>query len=406
MGLTESCDVRSLHVPDGVREYPPFGANTTSWYTHRLATALTYSGCIADVVSLPCESGTFSYRHLALGPRPSGNQYRDKVAFGLALRARLGQMITERNYGVVHFHSILPTAISLDSVKAHAATVVTWGDPLIGVMDPIASYLSIPRLVQMRERPGRLLSVVAQKHVLENVDSVVAVSAYLKKRLCGLFGVSEKKVEVVPPAVDSNRFKPNLDVSNLRMRYSVRAEEQVLVCPARITPVKRQHDLILACSYLTREGANVRLFLVGALTDMGYYEYLRTEVRRLGLLSRVVFTGIVEEDDFPLYYNLADIVVLPSIGEGFASSLLEAMSCGRPVVATDISPNREAAVTGRELGFVAPRNPRRLADVILSLLRDPPAMRKMSEAGRESAISQFSWGSQARRLMGIYSRLA
>ncbi|HHT9147190.1 MAG TPA: glycosyltransferase family 4 protein, partial [Candidatus Wunengus sp. YC61] len=122
----------------------------------------------------------------------------------------------------------------------------------------------------------------------------------------------------------------------------------------------------------------------------------------LGLENSVIFTGYVPDEDLPGIYNLAEIFVYPSKYEGFGLPLLEAMSCGVPVIASNISSIPE--VIGNAGILVRSDEPVEFARKIYELLTDKELRAKMSSKGFER-IKFFSWEKVAKETLKVYERV-
>ena len=128
-----------------------------------------------------------------------------------------------------------------------------------------------------------------------------------------------------------------------------------------------------------------RLVLVG---DGPCMAELRNEANRLGIAKQVDFLGA--RSDIPALLPSLSLFTLSSITEGISMTILEAMACGVPIVATDVGGNCEI-VQPPECGMIVPaRDPRALADAYLALLRDPQRRTQMGRAGRRRIMEHFS----------------
>ncbi|MCA1818301.1 MAG: glycosyltransferase family 4 protein, partial [Acidobacteria bacterium] len=139
----------------------------------------------------------------------------------------------------------------------------------------------------------------------------------------------------------------------------------------------------------------------------GQEEVARLALRlagELGLTDVVNFTGWrYAPDDMPEVHAALSILVSASTRpESFGLVLAEAMAAGKPVVATNHGGAREVCVEGETALLVPPRDPRRMADAILKLLRDPSKAAAMGRAGRERAERHFDERRQARELQLLY----
>ena len=166
----------------------------------------------------------------------------------------------------------------------------------------------------------------------------------------------------------------------------------------RLTEQKGYADLLDAM-HIVRQSAPAELLIIGS----GQLETtLRQKTARLGLQDCVHFLGSRGdvEDILPYF----DVIVSSSWWEGFPTVLLQALAAGVPVVATDVSGSRELVRTG-ETGILVPtHNPARLAEAIVTLLRDPIRARTMAEAARQSA-APFTLQNAAKTYADIYRRI-
>ncbi|MEV0663207.1 GT4 family glycosyltransferase PelF [Actinomadura luteofluorescens] len=156
----------------------------------------------------------------------------------------------------------------------------------------------------------------------------------------------------------------------------------------RVDPIKDLETLIRAFALVREELPEARLRMFGGTPSGGERYRARCEelVADLGIAGQATFEGRV--DDIRDAYAAGTVVVLSSISEGFPYTLIEAMTCGRATVATDVGGVREAvADTGL---VVPPRAPRQMADACLRLLGDDMARRRLGRAARERALELFT----------------
>ena len=195
----------------------------------------------------------------------------------------------------------------------------------------------------------------------------------------------ERATYTVYNGIDVASFREQVeaaDAAGVRSTYGVSEDTLVLLCIGRYSPEKNQELLIRALADAVDDLPPVHLFLVG-WGDLA--DQFRELAGDLGVADRVTVTGRVPS--VHEYYGAADAFVLPSSTEGLSVTLLEAMSAGLPVVATDVSGTAEAVVNG-ETGFVVPSDSRSaLADAIRRLGETDQA--KLGELGRNRARDRF-----------------
>ncbi|MFJ9916230.1 glycosyltransferase [Actinacidiphila glaucinigra] len=210
-------------------------------------------------------------------------------------------------------------------------------------------------------------------------------------------GIAEQRVSVVPCGVDTDRFTP------LGPAAPRGPQRHRLLQVGRMVPRKGAAVSIAALQRLP----GTELVVVGGPPRECLHE--DPEVRRLrelalsaGVAERVRFTGGVSGEQVALLMRGADLVVCPADYEPFGIVPLEAMGCGRPVVATTVGGHLDTVTdpgTGR---LVPPRSPTALALAVGGLLADPAARAACGAAGRRRVLSRFSWSRVAESTERVY----
>jgi glycosyltransferase involved in cell wall biosynthesis len=175
---------------------------------------------------------------------------------------------------------------------------------------------------------------------LNQACRVLTISQRTKSDLMTMFGTPKDKMDVWTLAVDPMFQKNQKDIELIRNRYKIKG--RYILCNAHFKPHKNVEVLVRAYEQLSSVlKENVQLVLTARRDD----QYLRIQqlVERLSLSSHVVFTGSVSESELVGLYSAADVFVYPSRYEGFGLPVIEAMSCGCPVVTTTSSALPEVA---------------------------------------------------------------
>lgn len=229
-------------------------------------------------------------------------------------------------------------------------------------------------------------------------DLFVPVSRYT----AGLLhreGVDPSRTRVVPNGVDPERFRP-ADAGDLRRRLGV-GDRPMLLTVGRLVARKGMDTTIRALPSLQRQVPDVRYVIVGSGPDR---DRLGDLVDTVGVRDAVHFAGQVPWKDLLLYYNAADIFVMPSREdppdvEGFGLVFLEANACGTPAVGAASGGVPDAIVDGETGRLVPPADPDALAAVLGELLQDPDRVQAMGRAGRRRAEGEASWDEIAASLL-------
>jgi len=221
------------------------------------------------------------------------------------------------------------------------------------------------------------------KYGIERSDAVTAVSVYLRQATQETFGVA-CPIDVLHNFVDANRFQPRSAATAARRRYLAPNGEKLMIHVSNFRPVKNIPDVVKTFA-LVRKELPCRLLMVGEGPEL---PGARSLAQQLGVDQDVLFLGrqlAVEE-----LLACSDLFVLPSQFESFGLSALEAMSCGLPVIATEIGGLQEV-VTPCDDGWLCPVGDCRcMAAHALAVLRDDDRREAMGRAARKKAVERFS----------------
>jgi glycosyltransferase involved in cell wall biosynthesis len=241
-------------------------------------------------------------------------------------------------------------------------------------------------------------------------DAVIAVSGSVKEALAR-FTSETGRLVVIYNGVDTQSFRP-LDGAR-----SVLAEEfgrdpagPWIGTIGGIDARKGQEYFIRAAARIRAKWPTASFFVVGPFAspaagagESAYGERLRRLVVESGLSDAVTFTG--ERDDIPQWLNAFDVVVQPSLTDAGPRVPLEAMACGRTVVATRVEGNAEEVTDGVTGLLVPPAHDVDLATAVLELLGDDDRRRALGAAARRRAEEEFAIPAQVRRVAALYERL-
>jgi glycosyltransferase involved in cell wall biosynthesis len=245
----------------------------------------------------------------------------------------------------------------------------------------------------------RLLIGLADKIIVTSFDYAreSLVGNYLKKH--------PEKFEEVPNGVDIEIFQPKAKSTVLERRYGVTDKKVVLFVGALDSAhyFKGINFLLKAFQLINRN--DTKLIIVGEGNLKEVYIDL---AESFGLSNCVIFAGFIPDEKLPDFYNLCDLTVLPSIdkSEAFGLVLLEAMSCGKPVIASDL-PGVRKVVGIKEIGrLVKPKDANRLAEMLNLLLDNKSERDQLGQAGREKVERIYSWDIIVQQTLKIYSEKA
>lgn len=257
-------------------------------------------------------------------------------------------------------------------------------------------YLSLsgeenpPALKLLRARFYRTLAQL----IYRDADLIVSVSEFNRVWQIEL-GALPEHTRVVYNGVEPQAFPlPGDDLER----------EPTVAWVGRIDPVKDLETLVQALLHVRREVPAARLRLFGPVPrgNEAYGLRVRHLVNKLGLNGPITFEGPVS----PIHraYHAGDVIVLSSVSEGFPYAAIEAMMCGRPVVATHVGGISEAVgAFGR---LVAPRDPERLGHALAELLSNVPLRKELGAGARERALSLFTLSRMYAGYRSLYRELS
>lgn len=230
-------------------------------------------------------------------------------------------------------------------------------------------------------------------HLLGRADAVIAVSELVRSRF--LRGRWDP-VDLAPPAVDTDLFRPAAAANRPTLLYVGRIE--------RSSAWKGIDVLLRAFVSVTREVPDAQLVLVGggdALPDH------RRDVVRLGLAGLVTFSGVLTGNQLAEAYASATAIVLPSTteAESFGMCLIEGMACAKPVIGSDVGGIPFVIDDGEDGLLVPPGDADALAACSIRVLRDPKLAATLGASGRRKVVESYTWQSRVAQYDRLFREL-
>src|ERR1044072_4287343 len=226
-------------------------------------------------------------------------------------------------------------------------------------------------------------------------DAIIVPSQSIESEVCEHLGIDESKITAIPEAARSSFWQvPVAETAEVRRHLNV--SDDFILFVGTIEPRKNLLTLVRAFQEISRN-CQTQLVLAG---DEGWLTgELHEFLRNADFSERVRFAGYLADDDLRALYSSCRVFVYPSLYEGFGLPLLEAMTCGAPVITSNIPSIRETA--GDVALLVSPTNVAELASSIVRLLEDPAKREQRSAAGKQHA-SKFSWDKAAAATLDVY----
>lgn len=390
------------------REYPP----DTGWggvgaFNYHMAHSLTRAGHDVEVVSLSAgDSARSSLEEGVMVHRVAWKHLLDELNLTL-VAAPASHYVIKTTVALwmrfIELHS--PKAFDVVEVPEHLAGglfhAMTRELPLVvHLHTPHSKFISdcfhgvTPsfdnRLICILERVGILLA-----------DQVISPSANLAGFVAEDTGYPFESIRVMKYPVDTDKFRPEgakalVDDGNLTVFFAGRLEER-----------KGIHYLVEAMPAIVKAVPNVRFICVGADTQAApgggsMLAWLKKRLAENNCASKVTFIPHIPLTEMADYVRSADLCVVPSLYDNAPFTCIEALSCGKPVVATTAGGMGEYALHNERGLIVPPRSAEALANAIITLLKDEKMRLKFGQNARAFAESNLNLAHKAEEKIALY----
>ncbi len=356
--------------------YPQLGG--VPEHVHHLALQLNRWGHPTDVITShmrgPHRDEPF-VRRVGTSLVVYANGGVSRITLGWRLGRRLEQLFRAGRYDVVHVQGGLVPTFGLVAPRA------AWraGIPVVATF-----HSWFPRSAGYRvfRRPLQRILDRHAARIAVSVPAVAAMSRYFRTEF-----------EIIPNGVDVGFFQPN----GRRPTDALERGPQLLFL-ARLEPRNGLGTLLAAMPRILARHPRARLTVVGDGPWRGAYQ---RRARPLGDAVRFVGQVLAERPD---YYASADLYLCPTTRSSFGVTLIEAMACATPIVASDITGFRELVSGGAEAVLVPKDAPAAWAETAIRLIEDPARRAAMGAAGRAKSAA-FAWPRVAERILSVYERV-
>ncbi|MGD0764822.1 MAG: glycosyltransferase family 4 protein [Dehalococcoidia bacterium] len=308
-------------------------------------------------------------------------------AFSIRAYDRLRELQRDRSFDIVHDVQSLGYGLLL--IRAGGMPVVA------NIHHPLAvdRRNAVMQAKSLREKVRWIIfyPFFMQNVVMKRIDRIITGSDHSAHSIMQVFGVPASHVEVIHDGVDTETFRPLEGVEKKR--------NGILFVGNSEDRNKGARYLVEALHILHRE---IDFHLTFVDRPREELKLVPSLVKRWGLQGRVTFTGRVSTEELVRLYNAAEILVSPSVYEGFGLPAAEAMACGVPVVSTTAGALPEVVADGVTGWLAPPGNATALADGIRRLMADPELRQRMGAAGRQRMLERFTWRETARKTVALY----
>ena len=334
------------------------------------------------------DSGSVFQRYLGNNSVKFFPVAKKKEGFDYSLFLRLARLFRQEKIDILHSHN--------------------WGTLFHGVLG--AKFAAVPVIIHGEH--GKSFSDLDSRHrardlarriLYRHLDVIVTVSQQLRDEIIQTTAIDATKVIAIANGVDSVKFRPEPVTRQKVAQFGINDQDVVLGTVGRIDPIKDYPSLLRGAAPLINCHSNFKVLIVGDSYEKQYRQELTDLAKELGIQDRLIITGWRE--DVPDLLKTIDIFILPSLSEGMSNTILEAMACGKPVVATRVGSNGQLVDNGTTGLLVPPADPETLSQAIMRLALDKELSHQMGEAGRRKVTEEFSLSQMVSKFENLYSAL-
>ena len=292
-----------------------------------------------------------------------------KKGLGLSLPLKISRIIRKEKPSVLQMHNADPFQ------QGMLASLIS--------NVPIKIYIDHNSFEAEKSKKAVLLD----RFLARRLNSVVAVSEEVKRRIVSQFSIQPEKVKVILNGTDLKKFNKNFNSAKIKKELGLKKENKIITIIAGLRPVKDHISLIKAFSYVVQKEKNAKLLIVGE-GDTKIKEGILNEIKAGKLNNNVCMLSLRE--DIPEILAITDVSVLSSLSEGTSQTIMESMAASRPVVATNVGGNCVLIEDGKNGLLVPPKDPEEMADAILRLLGNKKLRENMGREGKKRVQEYFN----------------
>jgi glycosyltransferase involved in cell wall biosynthesis len=291
-------------------------------------------------------------------------------------------------------------------VKRHKIDVLLSAGMTAPVLCPAASVLMLFDLQHVNQ-PGNfpwyylpfLRSIIYAS--AKSADGVLTISNQVRNDIIRFYHLPPGRIEITHLAVDHGAFSlhGSPDTATVKVRYGL--PDRFILYAASSLPHKNHERLFHAFRRIREQVPAMKLVLIGA-RDKGENELLRI-IKDLGLEQAVLLLGWIPFEDVPSIYRASEAFVFPTLHEGFGLPVIEAMSCGVPVVCSNREPLPEVA--GDAALFIDPLSPAEIAEAVIRVVSDLPLRQHLITKGIARS-NDFTWEATAKKTLAFLTTIA
>jgi glycosyltransferase involved in cell wall biosynthesis len=259
---------------------------------------------------------------------------------------------------------------------------------------------------KLRSIVGHYLDLNIRTFIFRQFSGVIAISNFVKNEIVKKIKMDPEKIRTVYFGIDTDKFNTTINGERVRSSFSL-GSDPVILYVGRLTPRKGVEYLVKAAPNIIKEFPRAKFLLVGP--ESIYYDrsgkdkyssYIRNLIRHFNLDKSFIIAG--QHSDLEAFYAASNVFVFPTLYEGAAIVMGEAMASGKPIITTSSGSGPELVEHGKSGILIPPMNENKIAEAVMTLISDEKLAKRLGRNAREQCVKRFSWDVMTESMLKAY----
>lgn len=311
------------------------------------------------------------------------------ISFIFSINKICKQIIKKNKIEIVHNNTIYPSLINFKKIKK------------VNTIHHLLSYE--PKNKGLISKIRGILDKKIEKLFLNKSDKLIAVSLLTKKAILNINPNFNKKLFFIPEGIDTNLFKKTNNI--IRKKYKIKDKETLLFFPGGARSKRKGAEIAFnALNLLKKEGINFKCLISGKSREIGWKKDFNALIKENDLSNELILLGELSYKNLPEYYSASDIVIFPSLFEGFGIPILESMACSKPIITSKTGEAQNIIKNGTNGFLIDIGDNIELSNKLKFLIENPKLRKKIGENGRTLIEQKYSWDKIVNQYIQLYKQ--
>ncbi|MBU4347887.1 glycosyltransferase family 4 protein [Patescibacteria group bacterium] len=246
------------------------------------------------------------------------------------------------------------------------------------------------------------LEIIMEKEILKKSDKIIAVSHLTKNHLILKNSKLESKINLIEEGVDINLFKPTKN--EIRNKYKIKDKDSLIFFPGGARAKRKGSEVLFKALDKLKDDCDFKCIISGESREIGWREEFNELIKKHDLLGNIILVGELDYKDLPKYYSGSDIVVFPSLFEGFGIPILESMACKKPIIASKTGEAPNIINNGKNGFLFNVGDSKDLFNKLKILIKNPKLRKSFGIQGGRLIKLKYSWDKIANLYINFYTQ--